>query len=607
MINLKISYYFYFMIRRSKSLPLIIAILFITTYCIAQDWRIQTDSLLNAYKKATTAVKKVKPLTDAAFIFLLQKPDTVQLLNDEAERIAESSGNDTALAMAYALRSGLYLTRDNNAMTLEYALKGLKIGERTPLPPELLGSLYRKLGYVYRNNNNFPEAIEANKKALVYSEASNKMYDMAITSFNIGNLFNVFNQYDSALLYFARTIDIARTANFPDVITRTYLNMINSYNGKKQYQRAFQTVTDMQPYLTRADVTPLTKGLAYTVVASLDLRHGDQHHALAAIYLDSMKHLMTVTSPGKDNKVDYYLNRALLEFSLKHFDSASAALEQYNELKKIHDNEILSGHAQELATRYETGKKDAQIKDLDQQNRLRKKLLFISFAASCVFLALLFWVWQQNKKIRKQEGHLNYLMKELHHRVKNNLQIVSSLLNLQSAKIDDPLAQKALMEGQHRIEAMSLIHQKLYQTKTTSRVNIQEFIAELSENLMHAYGYNADNFNLQLQIDVKELEADIAIPVGLILNEVVTNAFKYAYKNVPDPSLHITFKESGHKLLLTVADNGRELTEKAWRQSLSFGRQLMQSLIQQLEGAMQLNCDAGSVFTFTFPVKPVHA
>ncbi|HEY1199528.1 MAG TPA: sensor histidine kinase, partial [Niastella sp.] len=162
-------------------------------------------------------------------------------------------------------------------------------------------------------------------------------------------------------------------------------------------------------------------------------------------------------------------------------------------------------------------------------------------------------------------------------------------------------------EGQHRIEAMSLIHQKLYQTKTTSRVNIQEFITELAENLMHAYGYKAHNFNLQLQIDVKELEADTAIPVGLILNEVVTNAFKYAFKNINDPALYITLKETAQKLQLTIADNGLELTEKAWKQSASFGRQLIQSLTMQLEGSMQLNCDSGSVFIFAFPVKPLHA
>ena len=595
------------MIGRRKNLLLLIFILFISPYCIAQTWRIQTDSLLNAYKNATTPVQKVKPLTDAAFILLLQKPDTAVVLSNEAESIAENSGNDTARAMVYALKSGVQLTRDNNALTLEYALQALKISERTPLPPELLGSLYRKLAYVYRNNNNATEAIEANKKALVYSQASHKLYDIAITLFNIANIYNTFKQYDSAQVYATKTIEAARTGHFTDVISRAYLQIINAHKGLKQYSKAFQAVADMEPYLSLAEVTPITKGLCYTVIASLDMQRGDQNHALAARYLDSMRRLMTITSPGKDNLVAYYLNRAMLEFSLKHVDSASVALEKYNELKKAQDEEIKNGHAQELATRYETGKKDAQIKDLDQQNRLRKKLLFISLTASGVFLALLFLVWQQNKKIRKQEGHLNYLMKELHHRVKNNLQIVSSLLNLQSAKMDDPLAQKALMEGQHRIEAMSLIHQKLYQTKTSSRVNIQEFIAELSESLMHAYGYKAHNFNLQLQIGVKELEADIAIPVGLVLNEAVTNAFKYAYKNVTGPALHISLQETANKLQLTVTDNGRELTEKDWKRSTSFGRQLMQSLTQQLEGTMQLNCDAGSVFTFTIPVKPVHA
>ena len=312
------------MIGRRKNLLLLIIISIISPYCIAQKWRLQTDSLLNAYKKAATPVQKVKALTDASFIFLLQNPDTATLLSNEAEAIAESSGNDTALAMMYALKSGVQLTRDNNALTLEYALKALKISERTPLPPDLLGSLYRKLGYVYRNNNNAPEAIEANKKALIYSEASHKLYDIAITSFNIANIFNSFKQYDSALIYAAKTIDVARTGNFTDVIARTYLLIIHAYKGLKQYPKAFQAVTYMEPYLSLPEVTPITKGLCYTVIAGLDMQRGDQHHVLATRYLDSMKHLMTVTSPGKDNLIDYYLNRALLEFSLNHADSASA-------------------------------------------------------------------------------------------------------------------------------------------------------------------------------------------------------------------------------------------------------------------------------------------
>ena len=595
------------MISRSKSLVLFILLVFLSPFCMAQKWRTQTDSLLQAYQKATTPQHKVKLLTNAASISLIQNHDTALLLSNEAEAIAQSNSNDTSLAMAYAAKSAAYLIKDNDAMTLEYALKGLKLSERTPLPPDVLAALTRKLGFVYRNSNRFVESIEAYKKALAYSTQSHNLYDMATTSSNIGNIFNAFNKHDSALIYHNKTIEFARKSNFKDIIVRSYMQIINSYNGLKQYSKAFQAVADMQPYLSDPEVTQVTKGLVYTVIASLDMRLGSPHHALAAQYLDSMKHLITLTSPGKENLINYYLNRSLLEFSLNHFDSAAAALEKYNELKKTRDDEIISGHAQELATRYETGKKDAQIKDLDQQNRLRKKLLLGSFTASAIFLALLFWVWEQNKKIKKQEGHLNYLMKELHHRVKNNLQIVSSLLNLQTAKIDDPAARKALMEGQHRIEAMSLIHQKLYQTKTSSRVNIQEFIAELSENLMHAYGYKAHNFKLQLQVDVKELEADLAIPVGLILNEVVTNAFKYAYKNVTNPALHISLQEQANKLQLTIGDNGRELTEKAWKLSTSFGRQLISSLTQQLEGTMQLNCDTGSVFIFTFPVKPAQA
>ncbi|HUP11269.1 MAG TPA: tetratricopeptide repeat protein, partial [Niastella sp.] len=339
------------MIRRSKSLVLFFIILTISPCCLAQKWRVQTDSLLRAYKEAATATQKVKPLTEAAFVFLLQNPDTSMLLYTEAESIAQSSSNDTALAMVYAGKSAVYLIRDNSELTLEYALKGLKISERTSLPPDVLAALYRKLGYVYRNTNKHREAIEVYKKALAYSRLSNNLYDMATTSSNIGNNFNACKQYDSALVYHAKTLQAARAGNFKDIVARTYIQIINSYNGLKNYSKAFEAVADMQPYLSDTEVTPITKGLAFTVIAKLDMRHGTAQHPLAKCYLDSMKRLITTTSPGKDNLIDYYLSRALLEFSVQHYDSASAALELYDELKKVHDDEIISGHAQELDAR----------------------------------------------------------------------------------------------------------------------------------------------------------------------------------------------------------------------------------------------------------------
>jgi two-component sensor histidine kinase len=257
--------------------------------------------------------------------------------------------------------------------------------------------------------------------------------------------------------------------------------------------------------------------------------------------------------------------------------------------------------------KYETGKKEQQIKFLGEESRLRQLLMIVFIAASVVFLAFLVWTWMQNRKIKKQEAKLSYLMKELHHRVKNNLQIVSSLLSLQSNRLEDETAQKALQEGQYRIEAMSLIHRKLYQTDDVSGVNIRAFMNELSESLMHAYGYNHDRFQLEVESTVQQLDADTAIPLGLILNEVITNAFKYAYKNVSAPSLHIVLTENEHDLQLKISDNGPGLGEEQWKKSFSFGKQLMQSLIKQLKGTMQMNGTNGTTFIFTIPQYLVKA
>ncbi len=100
-----------------------------------------------------------------------------------------------------------------------------------------MAALTRKLGFVYRNTNRFNESVEAYKKALAYSTQSRNLYDMATTSSNIGNIFNSFNKYDSALIYHNKTIEIARKANYKDIIVRSYMQLINSYNGLKQYPK----------------------------------------------------------------------------------------------------------------------------------------------------------------------------------------------------------------------------------------------------------------------------------------------------------------------------------------------------------------------------------
>lgn len=569
----------------------------------AQTWRKSADSLLFLFHKSASPAEKVDLLTRASLLFLFQQPDTSMVLSDEAVSIAESSQNDTLKAMAYASKSAVYVIRDENKPVLEYALKGLEIAEHTPLPPDIMASLYRKTGYVYRNTNDNDKSIDAYKKAITYSRQSNNLSDISATLANLGQLYAKKEMYDSALFCQLEGLKIARQGGYKDFIVRSYINIINLYKATNDYKKGLAAVAEMDPNLEDEAVTPIVKGLAYTSAADMALRAPGKNNQLAGKYLDRMQVLLRQLKPGTENEMNYFLNRALYEFSMQQYDSASVALDKYYELKGKYDNEILAGHTQELAVRYETGKKEQQIHTLNKENRLRTMLFIVAAAVAAVFLLMLFMVWRQKQQIKKQEEKLSYLMKELHHRVKNNLQIVSSLLSLQSVRVEDEGAQKALQEGQYRIEAMSLIHRKLYQTDDVSGVNIKEFMTELSENLMHAYGYSHDNFELEIRCGIPSLEAEVAIPAGLILNEVITNAFKYAYREVVLPRLEISLQKADNSLLLAVADNGKGFSEEQWKKSFSFGKQLIQSLVKQLGGQMQLNCDNGTMFSFTIPLK----
>jgi two-component sensor histidine kinase len=569
----------------------------------AQSWRRQADSLLTQYRQSNSKAVQVDLLTKASLLYIFQNPDTAFTLSNDAINIAEETKNDTLRAMAYAGVSAVFVIKDSTPGVLEFALKGLDIAERTKLPPAVAASLYRKMGFVYRNANEDRKSIDAFQKALAYSTSENNLHDMCATAINIGQIFGKIKKNDSALYYQQEALKIAKQGNYADIVVRSYINILNLYKGSQQYTKAMQTFTEMEPYLSTDAVTPIVRGLAYTSITDMDLRQPASKHSIAGRYLDSMKQLLKTITPGIENIMHYYQSKALYEFSIQRFDSAAAALERFNQYNSIMDDEILQGHAQDMEAKYQTGKKEQQIKSLAEKSRLRKLLLFVFIGASIVFLAFLLRMWQQNRKIKKQEAKLSYLMKELHHRVKNNLQIVSSLLSLQSLKLEDEGAQRALREGQHRIEAMSLIHRKLYQTDDVSGVNMKEFITELSESLMNAYDYNDNNFLLEVKTEVRQLDADTAIPLGLILNEVITNAFKYAYKNMSHPTLKILLQQQETNLLLQVSDNGKGLNKEAWKKSVSFGKQLIQSLVKQLSGSIQLNVENGTSFIFTVPVK----
>ncbi|MUG98175.1 PAS domain S-box protein [Scytonema sp. UIC 10036] len=201
------------------------------------------------------------------------------------------------------------------------------------------------------------------------------------------------------------------------------------------------------------------------------------------------------------------------------------------------------------------------------------------------------------------------LLKEIHHRVKNNLQIVYSLLRLQRRKLKDQLAANALLESQSRIEAIALIHEKLYQSEDLSRINLAEYIPSLITNLVSTFNVDRIQIDLRIEIEPALVNIDKAIRCGLIINELLSNSLKYAFSasTLCNPCIYVKFtKVEKSTFSLIVGDNGVGIPHHVDLLHLeTLGLQLVQGFVQQLKGTLQANCQSGTEFHILFPGEEV--
>lgn len=193
------------------------------------------------------------------------------------------------------------------------------------------------------------------------------------------------------------------------------------------------------------------------------------------------------------------------------------------------------------------------------------------------------------------------LLKEVHHRVKNNLQVISSILNLQSSYVKDEGTLEILRESQNRIKSMSFIHENLYQTSDLSEIDFSDYVSNLSTNLLHSYQIHQGRVKLVQDVEQVMLNLDQAIPCGLILNEIVTNAFKYAFPDKREGEVRIVLREIEGMITLTMGDNGIGLPEGFdYENSETLGLQLVTILTDQLSATMDIELSAGTNYTLAF-------
>lgn len=210
------------------------------------------------------------------------------------------------------------------------------------------------------------------------------------------------------------------------------------------------------------------------------------------------------------------------------------------------------------------------------------------------------------EKLEESLHQKELLLKEIHHRVKNNLQIISSLLNLQLHTITDPIIHSKFSESITRIKSMGILHDLLYRSKNFSSIPVSKFFPALVESLKDSYVVKKDiKIDLDVHISKDKLNIDKAIPCGLILNEIISNALKYAFQKQKKGIIKISFtdlhKNKKHKFLLTVADNGAGFTlPNNIKDAPTLGLQLIHSLVEQLDGDIKIESMKGTKFSIAF-------
>ncbi|RFM28859.1 tetratricopeptide repeat-containing sensor histidine kinase [Deminuibacter soli] len=425
-----------------------------------------------------------------------------------------------------------------------------------------------------------------------------------------GNCYAALKQYAKAEQYYIAMMDMFKITGF----NRTY------------YSTNYQMVTDFIHYNQ-------IMGNFYVTTKQYE-KAGFYFGKILSLPAGSVRPLTLSKIHGQQFKVDSAMHNYL------------AAIGHFELHKRIDDslyNDTKGKQIEELQIKYETEKKDKELQlkeknialltnnSLVQEVSLRKANLSrdIIVISALILLAVAFTGYRfkqkHNIQLRSQQTEINnknqkleyllaeqqklvaqkeWLVREIHHRVKNNLQIVISLLNVQSSYLDNASALQAIQDSRERMQAIAIIHQKLYQPDTGTMINLKSYIQELMISLRDSFT-GAEKIYFHLLLDEINMDVSQAVPVGLILNEAITNAVKYAFPGSQKGTIAITAKRlNGQEILLRIKDNGRGLPENFNpKNSNSLGIQLMQLFSQQLDGQLHIAGNNGVEVTLVFGLQ----
>ncbi|OZV70020.1 tetratricopeptide repeat-containing sensor histidine kinase [Winogradskyella aurantia] len=529
--------------------------------------------------------------------------DSIVYHSEKALEYYEKSGNKKKIADTYRTLSIDYLNIRELEKSQEVLFKAIGLYEELD-DEKGLGSAYRTLGVLYQVMEDFEKSIAYTNKAIPILENAGEYASVAIAQFNLIIGYGELGEFDKAYKAADYCLELIKTKAPEEIFVpvRAYSYRGEVYVKAKDYDNA------LKDYIKAWELCKTHVGEERCATYRTEI---GQVYLMKNDYSNALTHLTAGVAAYEDKEqtsiIQPYLDLSATYAGLGDFENALL----YKDKALNNKIEVLEGKVANLETetivKYETGKKDEALASqallLVQKSKTQNLIIAVTALLGLLLVSLLYF-FNKNRKatkiIKAKNAENELLLKEIHHRVKNNLEMVKSLIALQSAQIEDSATKDAMIASQNRVQSMGIIHQKLYQGENLGSIEMKDYFLNLSEGILDTFNAE-DRVKIECAMENLDLDVDTAVPIGLIVNELLTNALKYAFPENNDGAISISLEKINRShLKLKVSDNGVGKIKGLAPKGTGFGTQLVKLLTQQLNGKMTEYSESGTYIEFDF-------
>lgn len=514
----------------------------------------------------------------------------------------------------------IFKSQGNYSKALDYLSQSLTLKESFGNKENVAKTLLN-IGNIYLDQENYPKALEYYQKALRNQENTTDLRSKANTLNNIGLVYKNLEDFSNSLNYYKRSLELYKKIEFKAGISSSFNNIGNVHRNRGNYQEAIQYFQlALQLGQESGDKTNISNayvnlGATYGLIGNYNLAIKNANLALnIAEETGNIKN-------KRDAVLILYENEKKVgnfEKSLRHYenyiklrDSIQGEESKNEVLRKEFEYESEKQNIADSIRRVEAEKASKAIilaKDgqLEEKNRLIWILAFI-LSIVLILIGVLIITFRKLKKNKRKLletiDEKETLLREIHHRVKNNLQVVSSLLNMHVRKVKDSASKKILEEGSERLLAMSIIHKNLYPHSDLKTISLDDYLFTLSNQLFENYQLNYSNVELETELEKISVDIDKLIPIGLIVNELISNSMKHAFNESSNAKIFVRLSSDKHENIeLEISDNGKGIDPNLnLDKNDSIGMKLITIFSEKLKSKLNIINESGTKVTLSIP------